>query len=376
MRKAFLTHKRRQKYYRQKIFSNISLLLIALTPIYPVFWSYMQSYTGVVVRWEYNGASILSTYDWESGEFVSEGDFEPDNTSWSDSQNVVAVSDPEPVPEPLPVTPPELAESRDPKRDLYIQHKVVKGDTLSTIAEKYSLPLSTLRAMNNLDSDLLSVGKKIIIPRIDGVQYVVKKWDTLSGIASRYGISDVNSILVASDMKSNATLSIWKTLFLPRPTKDPTKVVNKPEIKSDKKTPTIKPAPKPATRPKIDPATLTYGEYTLNLKVTKGCRSFAWWNCTCFVAKYKDVTWRWNAKNWLANAKKQWKPTWSIPKPGAIVVYSGHGFPPAYGHVAIVMAVNSDHIIVKDMNYRRLNEVTTRKEDINHPAIIGYIYVD
>jgi hypothetical protein len=40
------------------------------------------------------------------------------------------------------------------------------------------------------------------------------------------------------------------------------------------------------------------------------------------------------------------------------------------------MAVNDDHMIIKDMNYRALNEVTTRRESFNNPAIIGYIYVD
>lgn len=143
--------------------------------------------------------------------------------------------------------------------------------------------------MNALDSDLLSLGQKITIPRIDGVKYTVKKGDTLSGIASRYGIADMKSILVASDLPRNATLSIGRTLFLPKPTKDPTKIVAKPTLA--KKPPTT-PQKTTSPRARIDPKTLTYGEYTLNLKVSKGCRSFAWGNCTCFVAKYKDVTWR------------------------------------------------------------------------------------
>lgn len=101
-----------------------------------------------------------------------------------------------------------------------------------------------------------------------------------------------------------------------------------------------------------------------------------WGNCTCFVAKYKNVTWHGNAKDWLRNAQKQGVPTGDTPKPGAIIVYHGPGFPPAYGHVGIVMEVNDDGMIIKDMNYRALNEVTTRRETFDNPAIIGYIYVD
>jgi surface antigen len=71
------------------------------------------------------------------------------------------------------------------------------------------------------------------------------------------------------------------------------------------------------------PKTLTYGTYSLNLKVEKGCRNFAWGNCTCFVAKYKNVTWRGNAKQWLKNAQKAGAATGQDPQPGAIIVYDG-----------------------------------------------------
>jgi len=40
------------------------------------------------------------------------------------------------------------------------------------------------------------------------------------------------------------------------------------------------------------------------------------------------------------------------------------------------MQVDDDYMIIKDMNYRAINEVTTRRETFNNPAIIGYIYVD
>ena len=122
--------------------------------------------------------------------------------------------------------------------------------------------------------------------------------------------------------------------------------------------------------------TIAYGGYSLDLKVPNGCRGFVWGNCTCFVAKYKNVTWHGNAKDWLRNARKQGIPTGNTPKPGAIVVYYGPGFPPAYGHVGIVMEVGDDDMVIKDMNYRALNEVTTRRESFDNPAIIGYIYVD
>lgn len=58
-------------------------------------------------------------------------------------------------------------------------------------------------------------------------------------------------------------------------------------------------------------------------------------------------------------------------------MYDGYGYSPYYGHVGIVMEVDEDFIIIKDMNYSGLNQITTRREEYDdNPAIKGYIYVD
>jgi len=104
--------------------------------------------------------------------------------------------------------------------------------------------------------------------------------------------------------------------------------------------------------------------------------SWAWGNCTYYVASYKNVDWRWNANEWLQNAAAKWHPTGMTPTLGSIVSLDGTGYNKKYWHVAIVMEVLEDHIIVSDMNYRRLNEVTYRKIPKNDRAIQWYIYVD
>jgi surface antigen/LysM repeat protein len=376
---TFSTRLRRRQQFRQKTLSNIALFLVAIVPIYPVFGSYMQTYTGVVVRGEYDRSTILASYDWETWESTSDFIQELIDTPPETTLFVPEVSVPSSPPPADIVAPRE--EIKDPKLSLYVTHTVTRGDTLSTIAQKYDIPVSTIRTMNTLSTDILSINQKIVIPRINGVQYVVQKWDTLSTIASKYGVWDINTILIANDLRKGVTLSIGRKLLVPNPTKDPNKKIPPKIAATPKPTNTVS-APKPAKvnvakkEPVKDQQTITYGGYTLSLKVSKGCRSFVWGNCTCFVAKYKNVTWRWNAKDWLKNAQKQWIPTGDDPKPGAIIVYHWPGFPPAYGHVGIVMEVNSDSIIVKDMNYRALNEVTTRRETFDNPAIIGYIYVD
>ena len=105
-------------------------------------------------------------------------------------------------------------------------------------------------------------------------------------------------------------------------------------------------------------------------------RGFAPGNCTWYVAQNKTVTWRGNANRWMANARAAGVKTGQKPVPGAIVQFSGRGYNRYYGHVGIVADVTDDYIIVKDMNYRGLYEVTIRKVKKDDSTIDGYIYVD
>ncbi len=381
-RRHFSTRLRRRKQLRSKTLNNIVVFLIVLMPIYPAFWSYMQDYTGAIVRWQYDRSSIIAAYDGTTG--IESFDILQivDNTIELGEPIAVEDTSQKVITSPGNQTDTTISQKpilADKKTPLYISHVVVSGDTLGSIAQKYGISVSTLQKMNGLEGNFLSINQKLVIPQIRGVQYVVKKGDTLSLIASTYGIKDAGNILLANDLEKGAILTVWKKLLLPSPTKDPTKILVKKPL--EKKTSSVVAV---STSKKIIPKkdavniqkTLSYGGYSLDLKVEKWCRNFVWWNCTCFVAKYKNVTWRGNAKEWIKNARKQWVPTGDTPKPWAIIVYHGPGFPPAYGHVGIVMEVTDDGMIIKDMNYRALNEVTTRREVFNNPAIIGYIYVD
>ena len=78
----------------------------------------------------------------------------------------------------------------------------------------------------------------------------------------------------------------------------------------------------------------------------------------------------------MKNAKAQGVATGQEPAVWAIIQFSGGRYNAYYGHVGIVVSVTDDEIIVKDMNYRALNEVTVRHVDRDDGAIDGYIYVD
>ena len=77
-------------------------------------------------------------------------------------------------------------------------HTVKKNETLSAIAGKYGVTTTSLQAYNGISNpNLVFVGKKLKIPdsSVQQIQYTVRKGDSLGGIASRFGIklSDLTS---------------------------------------------------------------------------------------------------------------------------------------------------------------------------------------
>ncbi len=77
-------------------------------------------------------------------------------------------------------------------------HEVRKNETLSSIANKYGVSTSSLQAYNNISNpNLVYIGKKLKIPAssVREVPYVVKKGDSLGSIASRFKVklSDITS---------------------------------------------------------------------------------------------------------------------------------------------------------------------------------------
>lgn len=111
--------------------------------------------------------------------------------------------------------------------DGYILYIVKSGDSLYSIARKYNISVDKLRRFNGLNSDLLSIGQKLKIPDRDtdiddgnggnigdsDLVYIVKSGDSLYSIAKKYGIS-VDDLIKINNLKSNV-LSIGQHLKIP-----------------------------------------------------------------------------------------------------------------------------------------------------------------
>lgn len=67
-------------------------------------------------------------------------------------------------------------------------HTVKKGETLSSISRKYSIPLSELKELNNLKSTTIKPGQHLLVKRIGPKTYTVKKGDTVLKIARKFNM--------------------------------------------------------------------------------------------------------------------------------------------------------------------------------------------
>ena len=263
------------------------------------------------------------------------------------------------------------------------KHTVKKLESVSSISDKYGVSTDAILWANDLESsDELQIGQILKIPPISGVVHTVVNGDTISGISAKYSVDSVDIVSVNS-LQDAASIHVGMDLMIPGAMKRSVAVVEKIE-----KTPVKAALSKWATETRdtveakieqkspvvISAKTGLKDRYTV--KYTGKSRGFVGGNCTWYIAQNKSVTWRGNANAWIRNAKAAGVKTGQTPVIGSIVQFSGAGYNRTYGHVGIVSGIEWGNIIVKDMNYRGLYEVTIRKVVIDHPSIDGYIYVD
>lgn len=97
----------------------------------------------------------------------------------------------------------------------YITYTIKKGDTLYSIARNYNISVNDLMKINNLSTSVLTVGQTLVIPinNIDKKTYTVVNGDTLYSIARKYNTT-VDEIKKLNNLTSNI-LSVGDTIIIP-----------------------------------------------------------------------------------------------------------------------------------------------------------------
>jgi len=71
-------------------------------------------------------------------------------------------------------------------RDQIISYQAMKGDTLSTIADKFGVSVDTIRWENDLTNDDIAIGQELKIPPVSGIVHKVAEGETIQSISKKY----------------------------------------------------------------------------------------------------------------------------------------------------------------------------------------------
>lgn len=201
-----------------------------------------------------------------------------------------------------------------------IQTYIVKaGDTVSSLATKFSITSDSIRWSNDLTGDTLSPGKSLLIPPVNGIVYMVKAGDTVDSIATHYQ-ADKNQLIAFNDVELSG-LPVGQYILIPD-----------------------------GIKPTITVSTSYSSSFTVyNFTPVWGYNGYTPGYCTWYVASRVHVPTNWgNANTWAYYARLSGWTVTSVPIVGAIA-QTGVGWG---GHVAYVEAVSPDGKMIQysDMN--------------------------
>lgn len=233
------------------------------------------------------------------------------------------------------------------------KYKVVAGDTVPALAQKFNISAQTIKWVNNLTSDALEPGKELIILPTNGILYTVKDGDTLDGIAAKYK-ANKEQLTLFNDLELTTSLTKGRQLIIPDgslPTEEQPGYVA-PQAANSWRSSTSNGYSNSAASSN---GTGSYGAAVGSARAWTGGGDgggYAWGNCTFYAYERRlqlgrPVGRQWgNAATWASYARASGYGVGRTPAVGAVMQNGG-----GYGHVAIVESVNPGvSVIISEMN--------------------------
>lgn len=199
-------------------------------------------------------------------------------------------------------------------------YTVQAGDTVALIAQKFGITSDSIKWSNNLTSDTIAAGTKLVLPPtgVSGIVYTVKDGDTAQSLATKFK-ANADQITAYNDAEISG-LTVGEQVLIPN---GQIQVV--------------------ASR---SYGLLSAGSFTAQY----GSNGYPFGWCTYYAAARSGAPSNWgNANTWAYYAALSGWTVSSTPRVGAIAQTSGMSY---LGHVGIVDAVSDDGTQIKysDMN--------------------------
>ncbi|HUY53483.1 MAG TPA: LysM peptidoglycan-binding domain-containing protein [Candidatus Dormibacteraeota bacterium] len=229
-----------------------------------------------------------------------------------------------PLNDQLIAEPIILATSVKTRADI-IAHKVVAGDSLSSLAIAYGVTSQSISESNGINYGYLKLGSTIYIPPINGIVYVVKAGDTPQNLANAYN-ANANDIVSFNDAEISG-LKVGERIVIPNGSVAQTGLNY------------------------YGGYSPSYYSFAFGTSAIYGYNGYDFGWCTWWVAHRRATAGNpipanlGNAYSWLQLAQDAHIPTGLTPQPGSIIWF-GYGA----DHVAYVEAVNSDgSLLISEM---------------------------
>lgn len=255
-----------------------------------------------------------------------------------------------PADEKIVAKPQVVATSLKSRRDIR-QYVVVQGDTVSSIASKFGITSDSVRWSNGLTGDSVAVGKQLTIPPVNGIVYTVKAGDTAEKLAETYRVSK-EQIIAFNDAEVSG-LPVGQKIVIPDAS---------PPLGRSRNTGIF------------SGARFSWG----GNGAVYGVNGYDYGYCTWWAAHRRSQIGHpvpsnlGNASTWKVLAQRAGIPVGNTPQTGAVIWTPPRDY---YGHVGFVERVDADGTVhVSEMNVVGWNRVSYKTLTPDQAARYSYIY--